>query len=292
MLAPSPAAPSRRLALAALVAGLCTLAASDAGPSPVPIATLPRFMLWAWERPEDLRSAGRDVGVAFLAQTITIDSYQFQSQTATATADCSPGFHVRPRMQPLRVDEGAVLVAVTRIEVRRSGPAEAGRYLPRMPGPPDPPGLPGLPGPTDAIAAAIAPTALLPRVAGVQVDFDATASQRTFYRDLLARLRAKLPPQTVLSMTALASWCVGDDWLGGLPIDEAVPMLFRMGPANEPFTRVALSRSEARHECRGAVGRSTDEPLAVDARRRRVYVFNPKPWTARTIADARREALR
>ncbi len=245
--------------------------ASDAGPAPLLPGRLPHTILWAWERPEDLRSAGRDVGVAFLAQTITLASLQSQPRR----------FQIKPRMQPLRVNDDAVLVAVTRIEVRAAGPAQAGPYAP--PGPPDLP---------DAVAAAIARTATLPRVAGVQVDFDATASQRPFYRALVERLRAKLAFGTPLSITALASWCVGDDWLADLPIDEAVPMLFRMGPVNQPYLHLAQSRSDASVKCRDAVGVSVDEPRALGAAPRRVYIFNPKPWTALTIADARREALR
>jgi len=278
----NPDARPRRIALAAVVAGFCVWCASDAGPAAPPPGRLPHLILWAWERPEDLRSAGRDVGVAFLAQTISVDGDRV---------------HVRPRMQPLRVANDAVLVAVTRIEVHE-GPAnrlrqgyggqEAGHHVRNLPDLPD---LPGPPGP-DTVAAAIAKTAALPRVAGVQVDFDATASQRAFYRELLARLRARLAPGTPLSITALASWCVEDDWLAGLPIDEAVPMLFRMGPVNQPYLHLARSRSDARAECRGALGLSVDEPRAVDAARRRVYLFNPKPWTARMIADARREAVR
>ncbi len=38
-------------------------------------------------------------------------------------------------------------------------------------------------------------------------------------------------------MTALASWCAGDDWLRDLPVDEAVPMLFRMGVEKNLFQR-------------------------------------------------------
>ena len=32
-----------------------------------------------------------------------------------------------------------------------------------------------------------------------------------------------------LTITALASWCDGDDWIDGLPVADASPMLFRMG---------------------------------------------------------------
>ena len=59
-------------------------------------------MLWAWERPEDLRAVDpRTAGVAFLARTL------YLSGDAVA---------VRPRLQPLRVAPGAPLVAVVRIE--------------------------------------------------------------------------------------------------------------------------------------------------------------------------------
>jgi hypothetical protein len=177
-------------------------------------------------------------------------------------------------MQPLRVAAHTALVAVTRVEVARSITLASSDVD------------------VDAVAARIARTATLPQVVAVQVDFDAVASERPFYRRLLERLRARLDPAIPISITALASWCAGDDWLRGLPIDEAVPMLFRMGPANEPFRRMAASRGEAASVCRGALGVSIDEPIAVDRDGRRVYVFNPKPWTARTIADARREVRR
>lgn len=36
------------------------------------LASIPQSVLWAWERPEDLRAIGRDTAIAFLAQTITI----------------------------------------------------------------------------------------------------------------------------------------------------------------------------------------------------------------------------
>ena len=240
-------------------------------------------MLWAWERPEDLRALDADTGVAFLAQTITLtpdDAATLKGSPYAVHAlkgspyNVQPGYIVSPRMQPLRVAAHTALVAVTRVEVARSTALASSAVD------------------VDAVAAAIARTATLPQVVAVQVDFDAVASERPFYRRLLDRLRARLDPAMPISITALASWCVGDDWLHGLPIDEAVPMLFRMGPANEPFLGLAQSRTDARAECRAAVGVSIDEPRAIDPARRRVYVFNPKPWTARSIADARRELRR
>jgi hypothetical protein len=215
-----------------------------------PADRMPRLVLWAWERPVDLRTLPPDVGVAFLAQTIT----------ASARASV-----VAPRRQPLLVAPATPLIAVTRFET--PGGDHAGRQV-------------------GDIARAIAQTALLPRVAAVQVDFDAVQSQRPMYRQLLHAVRRALPPGMPLSITALASWCMADTWLEDLPIDEAVPMLFRMGPADAPLRATAMTRLRA-PACAGAVGTSLDEPLAGATGRRRVYVFNPEPWTAATIAGAR-----
>ena len=86
-------------------------------------------------------------------------------------------------------------------------------------------------------------TASRPGIAALQVDFDAKRSERGFYAALLRSLRSQMPPQLPLSIAALASWCSNDDWISGLPIDEAVPMLFRM----EPDRRQAADRPQFRH---------------------------------------------
>jgi len=241
-----------RLVLAATL--LLSLLASFDTPRAAPARAramdrLPRLVLWAWERPVDLRALPPDVGVAFLAQTVT----------ATAA-----GHVVLPRRQPLQVSPVTPLIAVTRIE---------------MPG-----GEPSAP--VDEIARAIASTAGLPRVAAIQVDFDATFSQRPMYRQLLHAVRRELPHDMPLSMTALASWCMQDTWLGDLPIDEAVPMLFRMGPA-EGAAPLHL-REPA---CDGTIGTSLDEPLRAAIQGRRVYVFNSQRWTDLTVAAARSRGM-
>jgi hypothetical protein len=138
------------------------------------------------------------------------------------------------------------------------------------------------------LASRIARTAVLPQVVGVQIDFDATRSQRGFYRTLVAELRGRLDRHTPISITALASWCVEDRWLEILPVDEIVPALFRMGPTNQPFRDIGASGAWAARECREAVGTSLDEPMMLDAGKRRVYVFTPKPWTVVSIVEARR----
>jgi len=137
--------------------------------------------------------------------------------------------------------------------------------------------------PADATAAAIAEAAAIPDVRALQVDFDATLSQRGYYRDLLVDLRRRLPPSIPLSMTALTSWCEADGWIAGLPVVEAVPMLFRMGAGERPARtfRPAL--------CQSSAGVSVDEPLREPPSAARLYIFNPRPWTESTYRAALRE---
>jgi hypothetical protein len=88
----------------------------------------------------------------------------------------------------------------------------------------------------------------------------------------------------MLSITALASWCTGDNWLAGLPIEDAVPMLFRMGPdARAIRMRLASGADFSAAVCRHSVGLSIDEPWpAIPADRRR-FVFNPRSWSPATV---------
>jgi hypothetical protein len=200
-----------------------------------PLPGLPQLFLWAWERPENLDFIDpHTTGVAFLARTV------FLRNGAVS---------VRPRLNPLRYTPGATLMAVVRVDSDRSP-------------------LPA----AEPAAAAIAAAGEIPGVRAVQIDFDATLSQRSFYRDVLQRVHAALPA-VPLSITALASWCEADRWIDNLPVAEAVPMLFRMGRGERPP-----------HDfhpplCRSSAGISIDEPLADPPRARRLYIFSPRPWT-------------
>ncbi len=210
----------------------------------------PRLILWAWERPEDLRwlDANR-FAVAFLAQTLVLQNEQVI---------------LDPRLQQLEVSPETKLMAVTRIESQKTTGQQA--VL------------------SDAQRARtvelILKTSLRTNVSAIQIDFDATASERDFYRALLHDVRARLPDNVSLSITALASFCVGDRWLEDLPIDEAVPMIFRMG-ADERTIKNLLSSGEDFREplCRKSYGIAVDEPLEIKFKSgRRVYVFNNRPW--------------
>jgi hypothetical protein len=111
----------------------------------------------------------------------------------------------------------------------------------------------------------------------VQIDFEVRQSQRPILVDLIRDVRASLPQDVELSMTALASWCQ-EDWLHGLPVDEIVPMLFRMG-RSDPDIRRQLERDWREPACRKALAVSTDTPIAHAPPGRRVYLFNPRGWT-------------
>lgn len=119
----------------------------------------------------------------------------------------------------------------------------------------------------------------------MQVDFDATATEHDFYAEVLREVRKELPRGMPLSMTALASWCGGGSWLASLPIDEAVPMFFRMGGPVATAARLPRSqRGVSTKVCEGSVGVSTDEIWPTIGAGQRVYVFRDGPWTREEVA--------
>ena len=208
-------------------------------------------ILWAWERPEDLTFVNTEkVGVAFLAKTIYLGGDKVV---------------VKPRLQPLKLAPGTKLVAVVRIETDRK----------------EPPSLSAV-----QLQRTAEEIFKLSEISVVQVDFDATVSERNFYRSLLTHVRYELPSSIKLSMTALASWCAGDDWLRDLPVDEAVPMLFRMGVEKNVFQRRLDQRQQFESSiCRATAGVSVDEPIDVPPVNR-LYIFNPERWTKESFARA------
>jgi len=202
---------------------------------PDPLPAFPRLVLWAWERPEHLPFVDpHTTGVAFLTRTISWRGGQVAS---------------RPRLQPLEVPSGTAMMAVVRLE--GSGP------LPDM----------------QSIAEPILRDAARPGIQALQIDFDARASERAWYRGLLDRLRSVLAAGVPLTITALASWCEENTWIRGLPVSDAVPMLFRMG-AGEPRGKVEFRAPL----CQSSLGLSTDEWPAQAPRGRRVFVFRPRAW--------------
>jgi hypothetical protein len=184
-------------------------------------------------------------GVAFLARTVAWRDGVVDS---------------RARMQPLRVPPRTALMAVVRLESQGGPPPDAA-----------------------AVAREAAKAAL--DVRALQIDFDARRSERAWYREFLERLRAGLPAGLPLEITALTSWCQGDRWTNGLPVSDAVPMLFRMGPGE------GYDGGDFRNEmCRASAGVSIDELPRAVPRGRRLFVFNPRPWTEEAYRGAVRLA--
>lgn len=227
---------------------LLALALAGCQREPARIQGIPARVLWAWESPQDLRFLDRGEGVAFLGGELYLEGTTHRWLA---------------RRNPLWVNPGTPLVAVLRIESR------AAVLTPEQ---------------TEAVVARAAGLLTLPGVRGLQIDFDARDSERSFYAEALRRLRARLPQGVPLSITALASWCLDDGWLTEANlegvVDEAVPMLFRMG-AEGPRIRSRLARDGRFHErlARASYGVSTDEPLASLKSGRRCYVFHPGSWT-------------
>lgn len=209
---------------------------------------LPSRMLWAWERPENFSFIDTDeFGVAFLAQTIEIKNDDF----------------IRiPRRQPLEIPNGAFVVAVTRIE---SDKKEKPMLTPEQ---------------KTKIVESVVKTSALPNVKAVQIDFDAIESEREFYKSLLIDLRKQLPSQTSISITALASWCMYDNWIKDMPIDEAIPMLFRMGVDEQNIVSYLNTNNIWREPlCNESYGISLDEPSRKVDTAKRLYIFNPQSWS-------------
>jgi hypothetical protein len=217
----------------------------------------PRTVLWAWERPEDLRNLDTSrFAVAFLAQTLVLKG---------------DDVILKPRHQPLEVSPDTRLMAVTRIEsAKQTGERAALNDAQK-----------------NRLISLVMRTLELDKVDAIQIDFDAAVSERDFYRGLLRDLRAQLPDKVPLSMTALASFCIGDRWLNDLPVDEAVPMIFRMGADNRSVkNRLAAGNDFGEPLCRQSYGIALDEPLEMKFEKsRRIYVFNNHSWTAADVSS-------
>ncbi len=210
----------------------------------------PRKIVWAWERAEDLQFVPAGVGVAYLAQTLTLtgDDVQF-----------------RPRRQPLEVNNGTYLIAVTRIETLKETERRPLYSESQI----------------EQIVDLIVKNSDRPGVRGVQIDFDVVVSERGFYRELMKHLRERLPEERTLTMTALASWCFEDGWLEEFPVADVVPMAFVMG-ADSERVRAFLARGDDWPQplCRQSYGISTDEPpLSGLKPERRRYYFKREAWT-------------
>jgi hypothetical protein len=239
----------------ALIALLFSLGIhSDALPHPQGrLTALPRITLWAWERREDLHTINTHrFAIAYLDQTITIGLT----------------VHAQPRRNALVFPASATRIAVVRIEAPSTAILNDENR-------------------NDAIQSILV-SAREPGIAALQIDFDATVSERLFYRDLLIDLRRQTPAKLPLSITALASWCSWDNWIRDLPIDEAVPMMFRMEPDRHRAPPAVDDFQIREPLCRTSTGVATDEPWPSNLAGKRIYVFPDHGWRNEPPADLAR----
>ncbi|HEY0427451.1 MAG TPA: hypothetical protein VGC76_06560 [Pyrinomonadaceae bacterium] len=220
---------------------------------------MPPKILWAWEREEDLRFIDpKEIGVAFLAQTLFLQNEEII---------------YKPRRQSLEIAPETYLIAVTRIETSKEGgrrPAFSASQV-------------------EKITNLVKNTLERPNVKAVQIDFDAVGSERKFYRELITKIKNRLPDNTPLTMTALASWCAGDSWFNDFPVDEAVPMAFEMGADSDRIRSFLAAGNDWREPlCKGSYGISIDEPLIVNFKpNRRFYYFKSKAWDKNDLEKIR-----
>jgi hypothetical protein len=161
-----------------------------------PAFELPSVMLWAWQRAENLSFIDtRTTGVAYLAGTMRILPNGF------------PEFE--PRLQPLKLQPGTPVLAVVRIE--STAPHAQAQIAPLL--------------------QSLSQVVHEPAIRGLQIDFDARVSERAFYLSLLHALKAQSP--VPVGITALASWCDGDQWLEHTGVAEAVPNVLPYGQGRD-----------------------------------------------------------
>lgn len=216
---------------------------------------MPSRILWAWERPEDLRFLdAKEFGVAYLAQTLYLENDEVV---------------FRPRRQSLAINEDVYLIAVTRVETNKQSGKRA-TFSERQ---------------LANLVNLVARSLERPNVRAVQIDFDAVQSERDFYGRFIGELKKNLPENTPLTITSLASWCVGDAWFNDFPVDEAVPMAFEMGADDEKIKSFLKSGSDWREPlCRGSYGLSIDDAFDFPKKpNRRIYYFKSSAWTKADI---------
>ena len=226
----------------------------------------PRIMVWSWQHNDDLSYLDTArVGVAYLVGRFVVDGERLAFDRS---------------FSQIKLPAGVYREAAVRLEIKALDQSKLDSVA-------------------DNLSKMIVSTALgSPHaIAALQVDFDARVSDRKFYALLLRKLRARLPAGVGLSMTALASWCLGDNWLSGshLPIDEVVPMLFSLGLGQHQVTQWLAQSSTLSPNLFGgrlAPGLSLNEPRFFEllgsrlAKYKRVYIFSSHGWKRNTFLKA------
>jgi hypothetical protein len=214
-------------------------------------------MLWAWQRAEDLSGIDpKTTGVAYLAANVVFSGTDVR---------------ITPRVQPLKVAAGTKMIAVLRMDSSRRNPPLLTEEQAKL------------------AARKFYSFASAPASHGLQLDFDAVETERHFYGRLIQEVRRLMPEDKMLSITALASWCLFDDWMQSLPVAETVPMMFSLGnDRRKVLLHFKLGKEFVEPRCCRSLGISLEDSevnaLMISALRKRkmatrTYVFTRTAWT-------------
>lgn len=246
---------------------LLTILAFHIGPFAAQAKTgsQPQVVFWSWYHDDDLRAAPG--AVASLTNRIFVDG--------TVVKDT-------PRLNRLRLKPHTSRIAVVRIDVKALPPKDKQGVL------------------VNILVERILASTVRGRgvLSGLQIDYDATLDQRQFYAQLLDCLRKRMPHGLPLSTTALASWCMADQWLSQAhlekQVDFFVPMLFTMGDGRQSalsYLQKYGLKSPGGPLCAG-FSLDDPEPLQVMINSGKfsqvacVYFFSSKPWNQVRVIQA------
>lgn len=223
---------------------------------------VPQVYLWVWRYSADMSFVdSKKYGVAYLAKTVHINK---------------SSVYERPRLNDLKIPADVKVESVVRVEI------EPG-YSPPLER-------------VNKVAHVVVSQLPLKKVEAVQIDFDATKSQRAFYKKLIQELSGLLPANKPLKMTALASWSIFDRWNRDLSVSSVTPMFFRMGKdrarALDCLARGLVSGADS-------IGVATDEIDVFNilrkhkllSRFKRVYIFSPGGWKSSKARSFARQVV-
>jgi hypothetical protein len=222
-------------------------------------SSAPRLIIWSWDYPQDLSFIKpQEASVAYYGGTAYLRGGRA---------------FFKARSKDLKVASGVLAYPVLRIE--SDGHTEASGEL------------------YEQIGRIVEELRSRHDAGIVQIDFDATESEWTFYRGLLSYLKSILPTGTELQITALASWCNEGSWLAKAPCDEKIAMLFSMGE-NAPNIPRAVQNTGKQ-----SIGLSVSEPrlnqklkrLNLFKDGRKIYLFSPRPWTEKSWLAIKQEVM-
>jgi hypothetical protein len=225
---------------------------------------LPSLILWSWTHNDDLRFVNAsDTAIAFYAGTIVLGY-----ETA----------NLQGRKNSLLNNKNVLCFPVFRIEKAHGKLAASATSRNRA---------------AEIIQSYIAshPSKI------VQIDFDADSTDRNSYLIFLQDLRKRLPKGTMLSVTALASWCLDDKWLQSAPIDESVAMMFSMGQGQKDALGLLSKRKlDSGGAYRQSLGMSISEENTNEKLKesncfanKHIYAFSSLGWTKERYDRLRHE---